>query len=75
VGFRYTAEQIARGHDVRGYVRNLPDGGVQLVMEGEDQEMEAVVRRIAERMEGFIRNTAVTTDPATGEFEDFAVRH
>ena len=30
VGFRYTVKQIASGYDVAGWVRNLPDGRVEL---------------------------------------------
>ena len=34
VGFRYTAVTIARGYNVSGYVQNLSDGRVRLVVEG-----------------------------------------
>jgi acylphosphatase len=30
VGFRYTVKQIAAGYEVTGFVRNLPDGRVEL---------------------------------------------
>src|SRR5207248_2933045 len=33
VGFRYTVKNIALQHNISGYVRNLPDGRVELVME------------------------------------------
>ena len=35
VGFRFTCQSLARGFEVAGYVRNLPDGRVELVAEGE----------------------------------------
>jgi len=35
VGFRYTCQSLARGFDVAGYVRNLPCGRVELVVEGD----------------------------------------
>ena len=41
VGFRYTTHSIARSHNVAGYVRNLPDGRVELVAEGNRQELDA----------------------------------
>jgi acylphosphatase len=75
VGFRYTTEDLAAGYDVRGYVRNLPDGRVELVMEGEAAEMDKVIDALQERMGQFIRNTTVDAAPATGEFNDFTVRH
>jgi acylphosphatase len=75
VGFRYTAHNIATRHDVTGYVRNLPNGQVELVMEGPGSEMDQVLDAIKQRMEGFIRKTNVQASPATGEFKDFSVRH
>ena len=33
VGFRYTAQRLAEGYAVSGYVRNLPEGDVELVAE------------------------------------------
>jgi acylphosphatase len=74
VGFRYTAVDAARGHAVTGYVRNLPDGRVELVMEGADAEMDGVVESLRRRMEGFIRDEKLNTSPATGEYTGFVVR-
>jgi acylphosphatase len=34
VGFRYFAQRVAAGHQVVGYVRNLPDGTVEAYAEG-----------------------------------------
>src|SRR5437870_2855978 len=75
VGFRYTTRNIALGYDVQGYVRNLPDGRVELVMEGPDSEMEKVIAEIRRKMNGFIRKIDTETSPATGEFEQFSIRH
>ena len=46
VGFRWTTKHIARGYDVSGWVRNLPDGRVELQVSGEDEEVEAFLRAI-----------------------------
>ncbi len=48
VGFRFTCKQIARGYDVAGWVRNLPDGRVELQCSGEREEVEAFLEGIAE---------------------------
>ena len=54
VGFRYTARAIAAGHAVAGYVKNLPDGRVELWAEGDQKEvdrfLDAVARRMAENL-------------------------
>ena len=41
VGFRYFAEEKARLEGIGGFVRNLPDGRVEMLAEG---EAEAVLR-------------------------------
>ena len=75
VGFRYTTQNVALRHDVYGYVRNLPDGRVELVMEGEEREMDDVVQTVQQKMAGFVRNVESQVAPATGEFDRFYIRH
>ncbi len=75
VGFRYTTQNIAMRYNVLGYVRNLHDGRVELVMEGDQQEIEQVVDSLRQRMNGYIRHMDSQVIPATGEFETFAIRH
>lgn len=75
VGFRYTTHNIAQRHNVHGYVRNLRDGRVELVMEGDECEMEDVVHSLQNRMSGYVRNVESQIAPATGEFQQFCIRH
>ncbi|SHJ18997.1 acylphosphatase [Rubritalea squalenifaciens DSM 18772] len=39
VGFRYATKQLALGFDVIGTVKNLPEGTVELIIQGEDDEV------------------------------------
>jgi acylphosphatase len=48
VGFRWTARDAAKGFDVTGWVRNLPDGRVELQATGEEDEVRAFLDRIAQ---------------------------
>jgi acylphosphatase len=47
VGFRYSVKQIAAGYEVTGWVRNLADGRVELLANGEVSEVEAFLEAIA----------------------------
>jgi len=48
VGFRYATKSIARGFDVTGSVRNLPDGRVMLeAMAADAAELDAFLEEIA----------------------------
>jgi len=40
VGFRFFAQRAAARHQVRGYVRNLADGRVESLAEGDAQSVE-----------------------------------
>jgi acylphosphatase len=75
VGFRYTAMNIAQGYDVVGFVRNLSDGRVELVIEGADDQRKGMIQEIAEQMGMYISGTQVNESPATGEYQRFQVRH
>lgn len=48
VGFRYTTKDIAKGFDVCGTVKNLPEGTVEMEVMGEREEVEAFLKEIAE---------------------------
>jgi len=74
VGFRYTAVRLSTRFAVDGYVRNLPGGGVELLVEGEDAEITAFTKRIAERFDGYIRDQSVARHPCTGTFRGFVVK-
>ena len=75
VGFRYTAQQIARQFKVTGYVRNMPDGRVELVAEGDEQEIARLLEAIDAHMDDFIKHRADIDVPATGQFDDFSIYH
>jgi len=75
VGFRCAVQNIAMQYAVQGFVRNLPDGRVEIVMEGSDREMDQILDSLHEKMEGFIREVKIDQQPATGEFQRFSIRH
>ena len=54
VGFRYTVRSLVPGYDVLGTIRNLPDGRVELVAEGERAELEEFLQAV--RDSGLRRN-------------------
>ena len=75
VGFRYTVRSLAARCDVTGFVRNLPDGRVHLVVEGGAGEIEDFLQAIKAEMNTYIGDVQETTRPATGRFPAFEIRH
>jgi acylphosphatase len=75
VGFRYTVKNLAMQYNVYGYVKNLPDGSVELVVEGPDSEMHALIEDVNRKMNPYIAKVDQIEAPATGEFDYFAIKH
>ncbi len=76
VGFRYTTRDIAANHRIAGYVQNLPDGRVRLVVEGKDADVERFVNEVTATMKRCVQHTAIDKSDATGEFADeFSIRY
>jgi acylphosphatase len=74
VGFRYTAQRLAARYPVAGYVRNLPDGDVELVAEGPADQVEAFLGAVAGRMADSIERVTVRDETPAGH-QGFQVRH
>lgn len=74
VGFRYTTRSVARDFAVTGYVRNLPDGRVELVAEGTPEETRAFVAAVQREMGGYLREVRINEEPSGGGFSGFEIR-
>jgi len=74
VGFRFTARSTAAGYAITGYVRNLPDGRVEVVAEGERAEVEAFLGELASVMGQYVDKAQANWTEGTGEFRGFTVR-
>lgn len=75
VGFRYTVRQIAQRFRVLGYVQNLLDGRVKIVVEGEASELDRFLSGVADAMTGYIHDSSQLHAAATGEFKTFTIEH
>ena len=73
VGFRYTTEAIAARFDVTGFVRNLPDGRVELVAEGTRDQLNRLQNAVESDMGSYIREVSARDTPATGEYTSFRI--
>ncbi len=74
VGFRYTVKWLARGFEVTGLVRNLLDGRVELVAEGERPELVAFAQAIRDSGLGpLIRQEDLAWSEAQGGLRGFEI--
>lgn len=74
VGFRFFAEDQARAQRIAGYVRNLPDGRVEAVAEGEEEDVLRFERALHRGPRGsLVEHVAVESIP-TGNRFGFSIR-
>jgi len=75
VGFRWHAEKIARRiSGITGFVRNLNDGRVEVVVEGDDALLHQFKKDLEEGiLNRNIDNVETIDEPYTGKFSDFSI--
>jgi len=74
VFFRATTARVAVANHVTGWVRNLPNGQVEAVFEGEKEDVEIVLDFCKRGPSGaHVEDVEVTWKNWKGEFSDFGI--
>jgi acylphosphatase len=73
VGFRYKTLQIAKEFELSGFVRNRPDGRVELQAEGQESEVRAFVAEVEDRLSVYIRITETSTNRRRATYKGFTI--
>lgn len=75
VFFRINTRRKALELGLTGWVRNLPGGQVEVVVEGEENQVDELIRWCGKGPpRAVVTNLEVKREPYTGEFEKFRVR-
>ena len=75
VGFRFFAEAAGRREGLRGWVRNLPDGRVEIASEGDTEAIARFERAIRRGPPGArVEGVAVDSTFLETSVEDFHIR-
>ena len=76
VGFRWSIRHIAQGFDVKGWVRNLIDGRVEMQISGEETEVHAFIEAIGQsELRAHIRTTTENKLETPVDAVGFEIRH
>jgi acylphosphatase len=73
VGFRFTAFNMANRHQLTGFVRNLPDGTVEMLTQGSSQVIDDCIRDIEEEFGRYIRETEIKEIPPNPQYKEFKI--
>jgi len=75
VGFRYFTQNAAAREGVAGWVQNLPDGRVEVFVEGDEDAVTRVERAIRSGPPGArVDNVYVQDDEAAGTLKGFRIK-
>jgi acylphosphatase len=76
VFFRREVTRVARRIGVTGWVRNLPDGSVEVIAEGDTQKLDELVQFCRIGPSGArVKNVGVEWSDFKGEFRGFRITH
>ena len=75
VGFRYTAQAFARELKVHGWVKNLPDGRVEMMSEGPRERIDNLIYKLDKFFDGKIENKDIDWLDPRGQFNGFLVTY
>jgi len=73
VGFRYTAHRIARRYNITGFVRNLPDGDVEMLAQGPEQDIKKYIADIQDSFKGYVQDTKIEPVPVNSQHTNFRI--
>jgi len=74
VNFRYSTLLQAESLGITGWVRNTPDGRVELLAEGDEVEVKQLVEWCRQGPRSArVDRVEVAIEAATGEFDDFQI--
>jgi len=75
VGFRYFTQEVAAREGVTGWVRNRPDGRVEVYLEGEAETVTRVERALHHGPRSArVDDVDVAMEPPTGEYFEFSIK-
>jgi len=76
VGFRWYARRIGNLIGVFGWVKNLPDGSVEIIVEGEEKKLDQFIEELKNGyLGGNIRKIEKFEEEYKGEFKNFEIKY
>ena len=73
IGFRFTSFHAANRHKLTGFVRNLPDGTVEMLAQGAGDDINDCVRDIEDSFSAYIKETKIEEVPPESQHKEFKI--
>ncbi|HHS49868.1 MAG TPA: acylphosphatase [candidate division Zixibacteria bacterium] len=76
VGFRWFVQQTARTFDVLGWVKNNPNGTVEIVAEGKKASVDEFATAVKDGpISAMVTNFTISEEPPKDDFANFRIIH
>ena len=75
VGFRFTVQRYAMSLNLVGWVRNCPNGSVEMLVEGAKKDIEKLCQNVEEYFTGHIRNREIQFTTADRKLTGFEIAY
>jgi len=73
VGFRFTARRAASRRQLTGFVRNVPDGTVEMLAQGRSEDVDDCIQDLKEYFAGYLKETRIEEIPPDTRYIDFKI--
>mgnify|MGYP001430500567 CR=1 FL=1 len=75
VGFRWNTKDALQSFNVTGYVKNLSNGSVELLLEGSSYDVSAALQTVEKRMRGYWLSRDWEDLPGDSHWVDFSIQN
>ncbi len=75
VGFRYMAQRSATRHGLAGFVRNMPDETVEMLVQGHPDDVRDCLRDIGETFGGYLEKTNIDDVRINDIYDSFIITY
>ena len=73
VGFRWQVKNVSESFEVTGFVRNLSDGTVELLVEGRKAELRAMIDAVESKLKDYWHSKVEDEREGTPQYENFSI--
>ncbi len=73
VGFRFTARRAASRRQLTGFVRNVPNGTVEMFAQGRSEDIDDCIQDLKEYFAGYLKETRIEEIPPDPRYTDFKI--
>ena len=74
IGFRYTTQDLAQKLGIKGWVKNLADGQVEIVAEGQKAILQVFLDKVGKQFQNYIKDVKLEWLKPTEEFKNFEIK-